>query len=301
MFTLTSIYSQELSGRAGAFEDIGLGLRPLGMGGAYSALAMDENAARWNPALLSAVKDPIAGFTWTRQFALITYNYLSIAYPTKRDMGFGGFAVTSGDDVYRETTIGVAVGVPASRVKIPVDGLLVGVTLKILMTSFGNDEAGGEDRVTGTSTGLSLDIGFHWKMNNKFALALVSRELVNFIKWDSSVKGSYSEGLPRKLVLATAYKLEKTTLAFEYQPGLYGDTPDRIVAGAEVVLFKILRPRFGFAHNIDPKNRNRWLTAGLGMEIRPKSFGPIKSISFGYTQLFHDIDNSPRVGLVIGW
>ncbi len=50
---ITAVDASDLSGRPGAFADIGLGLRPLAMGGAYIALAADENGARWNPAMLS--------------------------------------------------------------------------------------------------------------------------------------------------------------------------------------------------------------------------------------------------------
>jgi len=308
----SAVYAEKLSGIGGAFADIGLGLRPLGMGGAYSALAADENAARWNPALLDAVKDPIAGFTWTKQFNLIQYNYLAAALTN----GFGCYAISAGDDVLRETTIGLGFGINAPRIKIPIDNLRIGVTAKILFASFGNnsDEDGGEDRVTGSSFGYGLDIGFHYQASETVSLALVSRELVNNINWDTSIEGEeeaaadeatretkYSEGLPQSLIVAAAYEKEKLALAVEYHVGLYGDVSDRIVFGAETVIFKIVRPRMGFAQNLTSGNPNQWITAGLGMEFQTQSLGPIREVKFGYTHLFHHIDFSPRVGLVIGW
>jgi len=85
------------------------------------------------------------------------------------------------------------------------------------------------------------------------------------------------------------------------KPSLYADVKDRMAVGAEVVIWKVFKPRVGFARNLSSGNPNQWTTAGLGIEIQSKKFGPIRLIHFGYTQLFHEIDSSPRVGLVIGW
>lgn len=302
----TMLCADDLSGKPGAFADVGLGLRSLGMGGAYSALASDEDASRWNPALLDAVRDPVAGFCWTRQFNLIDYQYLSLAIPVGRnigysnDIGIGAYVVSAGDAAYRETTIGIAAGIDAPRVRIPVENLRFGTTIKIMMTSFGDDEEGGEDRVTGSSFGYSLDLGVHYQVSEQLSFALVSRELINGINWDSSVDGTYSEGLPRQVVLAAGYELEKSTFGLEYHPSFYDDTSDRLVMGAELQIFSLMVGRVGFAQNLDGADQNRWITAGVGMNIAT-NLGGIRLIQFGYTHLFHDIDHSPRVGLVVGW
>ncbi len=297
----------KLSGQAGAFADIGLGLRPLGLGGAYSALAADENAVRWNPSLLADVHDPIAGFTWTNQFSLIPYHYLSTAIPVRgvlgagEDLGTGAYFVSAGDQAYRETTVGLGVGFKGPQIHIPVEKLRLGAAVKLLFTSFGNDEEGGEDRVTGSSLGYSLDLGAAFHVTQEVVVAAVLSDLVNDITWDSSQKGSYSEGLPRNLILGAGIEKSSVTLSFEFRPGLYADVKDRMVMGAEAALWKFLKPRLGFARNLSSQNPNQWVTAGLGIDIKPKGWGPIRCINFGYTQMFHKIDSSPRVGLVIGW
>jgi hypothetical protein len=300
--------SQDLSGNAGAFADIGLGLRPLGMGGAYTALATDENAARWNPAGLSVITDPSSGFTWTNQFDEIGYNYLSISYPQIKGIGVGGYVISSGDDVYSEMTIGLGAGVTARKIKIPVDNVHFGMSFKYLSTSYGNDEAGGIDRVTGSSAGVSLDFGVLYFPTDDISLALVLRDFVNGISWDSSYldndttqASTYSEGLPRKAILSLGWELEKATIAFEYLPGLYTDVKDRIAMGVEVVILKVLRPRFGIAQNLTSGYINQWMTAGLGVSIKHEKLGPIRYVNFGYTHMLHEVASTPRVGLSLGW
>ena len=59
-----------------AFVDVGYGARPMGMGGAFTALANDAHAVLWNPAGLIRLKHTNATFMWTKQFNLIPYYFL---------------------------------------------------------------------------------------------------------------------------------------------------------------------------------------------------------------------------------
>jgi len=288
------------SGIAGAFADVGLGLRPLGMGGAYTALANDENSPRWNPALLAGILDPIAGFCWAKQFSVIDYNYASLVYPIHEGLGVGGYFVSAGDDVYRETTIGFSGGANGKVFNLP-EMFSFGSTLKIYTTSFGNDASGGANRVTGSSAGYGLDLAISAKMTDKISFAVVGHDLVNAISWDTSVKGKYSEGLPRQLVIAGGYQDDKMALSLDFQPSFYDDVPSRFGVGTELTVFGVIKPRVGVMQNMSSEDPNRWVTFGIGVDMQPAWLGPIKIIKFGYTHLFHDIDSTPRVGLTIGW
>jgi hypothetical protein len=298
---VSNLQATELSGIAGAFADVGLGLRPLGMGGAYSALAYDENAARWNPSLLGEVIDPVAGFSWNKQFNLISYNYLSVAYPIGQNgLGLGAFVVTTGDDIYSETTIGLASGIPGDYIGIT-DMLRLGGTVKIYMTDYGKDADGGIDRVDGSSTGFGLDLAASVRFSDEFLISLVARDLVNSISWKSSVGGSYSEGVPRVVSLGAGFQDDQMAISCELQPPLYSDVPLRFGVGAELVMLKVLRPRVGMSQNFGAGDPNRWITVGLGIDFAPTFMGPIHQVKFGYTHMIHDIDATPRVGLTLGW
>jgi len=290
----------DLSGISGSFADIGLGLRPIGMGGAYTALASDENAARWNPSLLANVYDPIAGFSWAKQFNVVGYSYIAAAYPIGEVLGVGAYFISAGDEVYRETTIGLSAGVAGTKFKLP-EMFSFGGTVKIYTSSFGNDESGGVNRVTGSAFGYGFDLAASAQVTDEIVLSVVGKDLVNTISWDSSVDGKYDEGVPRAIVFAGAYQDDQMAISFDLQPSFYSDAPGRFGVGTELTMFGVIKPRVGMMQNLGSSDANRWVTIGMGINLEPKWLGPIRIINFGYTHMLHDIDSAPRVGLTIGW
>jgi len=62
-----------------ALLEIGMGARPLGMGGAFTALADDESAVFYNPAGLAFLKTLGLTALYSRQFALLDYGALGVA------------------------------------------------------------------------------------------------------------------------------------------------------------------------------------------------------------------------------
>ncbi|MFQ5708579.1 MAG: hypothetical protein ACE5HO_14075 [bacterium] len=75
---------------AGSFLEIGVGARPLGMGGAYVAVANDGTAFYWNPAGLALVEKPEITFMYSTNFGGITdplanYNHAGFALPLPGD------------------------------------------------------------------------------------------------------------------------------------------------------------------------------------------------------------------------
>ena len=83
---------------AGAFMDTGGGARPLGMGGAFVAVANDASTVYYNPAGVTGWSERQILFMHSERFGdLINYNFGSYVQPTgllseKREAGFG-FAI----------------------------------------------------------------------------------------------------------------------------------------------------------------------------------------------------------------
>ena len=75
---------------AGEFMAIGIGGRPLGMGGAFTGVANDVTAGYYNPAGLANVNYPQVALMHSEQFGnLVNYDYGAVAIPFQNDMSFG--------------------------------------------------------------------------------------------------------------------------------------------------------------------------------------------------------------------
>jgi hypothetical protein len=75
---------------AGEFMAIGVGGRPLGMGGAFTGIANDVTSGYYNPAGLANVNYPQLALMHSEQFGnLVNYDYGAVAIPFQEDMSFG--------------------------------------------------------------------------------------------------------------------------------------------------------------------------------------------------------------------
>ncbi len=75
---------------AGEFMAIGVGGRPLGMGGAFTAVANDISTAYYNPAGLAHLNYPQIALMHDERFGnLVSYDYAAVAIPYGSDWSFG--------------------------------------------------------------------------------------------------------------------------------------------------------------------------------------------------------------------
>lgn len=90
-FTFSQINAQTvISKYAGEFMAIGVGGRPLGMGGAYVAVTNDVTSGYYNPAGLARINYPEISLMHDARFGnLENYDYVGIAIPFDNDMSFG--------------------------------------------------------------------------------------------------------------------------------------------------------------------------------------------------------------------
>lgn len=92
LITSSLSYSQGSGNKySGEFLSIGVGGRPLGMGGAYVAVVNDVTAAYWNPAALSNLNYPQLSLMHDERFGnLVNYDYGGVGFPlgTSASIGF---------------------------------------------------------------------------------------------------------------------------------------------------------------------------------------------------------------------
>lgn len=77
-------------------DDLQLGPRPQGMGGAFIALADDINAGYWNPAGIPQLNKKALGFMHSNPFGLsdVSLNYLGFIHPSALSFLGGGFGLS---------------------------------------------------------------------------------------------------------------------------------------------------------------------------------------------------------------
>jgi hypothetical protein len=98
----SNLFSQGTGNKyAGEFLAIGVGGRPLGMGGAYVSLVSDVTAGYWNPGALARLNYPQFSLMHDERFGnLVNYDYGSVALPWGTNASLGLSVIRLGvDDV----------------------------------------------------------------------------------------------------------------------------------------------------------------------------------------------------------
>ncbi|MFC1718962.1 PorV/PorQ family protein, partial [Candidatus Poribacteria bacterium] len=199
-----------------AFDDIGIGARPLGMGGAFVAVSDDANAAVYNPAGLGYIATATAGFTHVRMYSgAVNYNYAAIVLPLG---GAGSFGANWGR-TSEEAGVLAENSVAFSYSKMVVEALSLGVNLKMLNSSFDSDNIWVSSNpyfAETSASGFTLDLGVLLKPVPGLSIGLSGG---NLIPVDISISESEEEKVPVNLRAGVAYRLAAIAASAQ-QPAL---------------------------------------------------------------------------------
>lgn len=200
-----------------AFDDMGIGARPLGMGGAFVAVADDANAAMHNPAGLGYITVAKAGFTHVRMFSgVVNYNYAGIVLPLGAAGSFGVSYGRLGEEsgIYSENSVALSY---SNRI---LESLSLGANLKMLNTSFDDSSlwvASNPYFADKTSaSGFTLDLGVLMKPVAGLSIGISGE---NLIPADISISEAEEENVPMNLRFGLAYNLSAIAASAQ-QPAL---------------------------------------------------------------------------------
>lgn len=187
-----------------AFNNIGVGARPLGLGGAFVALADDSNAADYNAAGLGYVDDIHLGYTYAQRFSgLINYNALSSVIPLGRIGSIGADLgqLTENSEIYREQTVRISYGNALFK------QFAIGANLKLFLVSFDEtNEFVAENPyfVHTSSSAFSFDLGVIAKPFQSLSLGA---SVENLLPADMTISDTQTDPVPLNMRAGLAYRL----------------------------------------------------------------------------------------------
>jgi hypothetical protein len=242
----------------GAFSADGWGARPLGMAGAFSAVADDANATSTNPAGMAFYKEKErqATFTHSNLYGVDGLMRDYVAYAQADEGAFGAFglawnrfAVNLDPEQYTEDSITYSgakmLGGNSGGVQ-----YAVGWTLKYLRVTSGFGESLDNTTVGGgNATGYGADLAVMFKPRESLAIAIVAQDVYSTLTWDSRTMeivpttgiAGVSYRFTHQFLLASEFRMNQTSGGFK---------PGSIHAGAEVWALDGKKMQWGFVRNI---------------------------------------------------
>jgi hypothetical protein len=282
-------YAAADGGRTAAdFLLIGIGARPAGMGGAYTAVAEGALAAYWNPAGLTNVEEGevvLGHYSWIQDITLehgtVAYNVndrakaaLSVTYlDYGRIEAYDALGAYAGELSAYDLAMALSVGYQAR------DDLAVGLTGKIINQKL--------DDISGTS--YAIDLGATY-MRGDFTLAAV---LANFGK--NMMFESVEENLPLSLRLGAATRLWKQAIlaSVDMEKEIYGGTVIRHGLEFNRDGQYFVRTGLNYYPGQDYRSLGTGLTLGAGVRLNQLEFDYALSLTEQYSS-----ENLHRFSLV---
>ncbi|MGH7739208.1 MAG: PorV/PorQ family protein [bacterium] len=167
---------------------IGVGARPLAMGGAFVAAASDATAAYWNPAGLALIDNVEITTIHATQSSIQNYDFLNVAFNTHGAgtyalsyirLNVGGIDITGagGPEVLGEAQATEQAALLSGGWKLGRD-LAVGGTLKFLK----------DDDYTASAFGFGSDIGLIYKPIKELSFGINAQDYTGgtYIQWQGT-------------------------------------------------------------------------------------------------------------------
>ncbi len=210
-----------------AFTETGLGVRPMGMGGAFVALADDNSAITFNPAGLGQIERTEFAAAYDKLYAglgddSLGRGYVSYVYPSR---SHGALAVNLAflhTPLYKETTVTFGYGKPLGP-------LYLGLNTKGLFTYFKENVYTQRDPLFSndntSSSGLALDLGMMYKLTNSLSFGLAA---INVNEPNMALDEDEDAEVPLTLQTGLALKLGGTasTIDLTYRNKKLNDKRD---------------------------------------------------------------------------
>ncbi len=302
----------------GDFLTLGVGARPLSMGGSFTAIADDSTAAYWNPAGLAQLTHHEMTFMQASINGLDSYNFSNYVHSLGQSRTVGLSWLRVGINDIQQTTVkypSQPIGSnnrPSKKSTFSagqnafllsygqqLSQLSIGLNLKMIyMTTLKHFNA----------LGIGSDVGLLWKTpdqrSSQLALGLAVHDYFHTrLFWntvpDSSGQPSHSESIRPNFRIGAAYHQKIPFLKSRLSLTLDANNQHKIEFhyGGEYVLNNLLSIRGGVSQKQGSFGSIRQLTAGAGFRL---VFVSGAAFAIDYAFIGHDqLGNSSRVSLIL--
>ncbi len=227
----TAVFASALGG---AFDDIPVGARARGMGGAYTAVCDDASGIYWNPSALGRMhKSELTLFNQDLySLGLVNYSFVGFAYPHLGNgtMGFGWIRLgtTQGASIqnYAENTYIISYGQNMSR------NTYIGLSIKYFSVDYDVKAAG-----YGADAAITCDV-IPKRLSFAFALQNINRPE---IRWNSGA----SDNLESVAHLGAALKVGSDHTLSADASQKYGQDMEYSLGWESLLFSRLLAVRFG--------------------------------------------------------
>ncbi|MBI2362491.1 MAG: type IX secretion system membrane protein PorP/SprF [Elusimicrobia bacterium] len=299
-----------------AYDDVGVGARVTGLGGAFTAMADDVYSVYYNPAGLGTLDRPMLGTTYSRLHmglsddSALQNSFLAYAAPIRhgRQGAWGtAFNYFTLDSLYSETSLYGSYGRRLFADQLP-NGLYAGASLKMLRRSLsGTDVADNAVSNTGarlgtpdpvlqnaSKTNIDLDLGFLYRIRPRLSAGLMVQHLT---EPNIAFASNDTDALGRNVKLGLAWQTGWTSIAGEFDllKAPDGSTDKVGTLAFEKWLPTLVHGSFGVRTSVGVGSREyRQLTAGLSYRIHRLQFDYGFTLPIGTIQ---DTFGTHRMGL----
>ncbi|MDZ7373903.1 MAG: hypothetical protein ONB23_08010 [candidate division KSB1 bacterium] len=260
-----SVSGQDLTGLAGAFPNIPITARWAALQNPSGSLCDPITATYLNPAAVVQTSGREVGFSYSRLFGLVPVLSAAGALPLGPRAGFGLAFTSSGDELYREHTVRASAGRIGIVLGRQVD---VGVAAALHYATYGSKDLQPRG-VSGDALGGSLDIGTRLWLTPETAITLVMQRALSYLRWNSSGRGRYMEGLPPFLAAGiSVVRPSRLQLGIDLEKSLTRDAANRLYLFGERELSGLVVLRASYATQTSGEPTACWaLGFGLKQEL----------------------------------
>jgi len=246
----------------GAFALTVSGARPIGLNGAYVAIADDANAIWWNPAGISQLERTAFTSTHASLYDVDGLSMSSLGFAKPTDVGAFGAGVTylRASDIPITDANGNIIEHSAQSEEV--------LTLSYGNSLFGRLHLGANVRYLHSGriidySGLSLDLGLLANPARRFYLGAMLQQIASYLAVGDD---GDSQELPRSIKAAAAFRTGSLSVGLGLD-NLSSSNYREISAGCEILPSDFVVLRIGLRAGMRNETSLSW-SAGIGLNLR---------------------------------